>query len=300
MNQGGVHDRFHLRHRAEVSVANLQLKNSAGPTVPFIPPHSNTGMEAMLKSGLWLIRNVPLILRKWTPMENVYKEDIKTNVELKDTIVVAVPKIDGDEYVLHSIRVEYEWKPTRCRVCMVFGHDDMTCPKRVVDEPKKKSGNNNDVYQPISIKNGASTSETKKNAETTRLEATTSKPIKSSKDKEINESNVASTSSNTEDLQNRDGVDSNTRIKKVDDLVNEESESDVDEVFNVTVSFRTSKLPKINKGYTSGTRVRNSSLYEQWKENYEEDPYDDDNFDDLGLTEEQLDFANAFDINLRG
>ncbi|GJS64958.1 armadillo-like helical domain-containing protein [Tanacetum coccineum] len=40
--------------------------------------------------------------------------------------------------------------------------------------------------------------------------------------------------------------------------------------------------------------------YEQWKENYEEDLYDDVDFDTLGLTEEQMAFANAFDINLRG
>nr|GEW79047.1 zinc finger MYM-type protein 1-like [Tanacetum cinerariifolium] len=48
---------------------------------------------------------------------------------------------------LYLLRVEYEWEPPRCRVCMVFGHVDMICLKRVVDEPKKKHGNNNDGFQ---------------------------------------------------------------------------------------------------------------------------------------------------------
>ncbi|GJY25711.1 reverse transcriptase domain-containing protein [Tanacetum coccineum] len=56
--------------------------------------------------------------------------------------------------------------------------------------------------------------------------------------------------------------------KKVDDLVNE------------------------NRG--------NKSLYEQWKENHDEFLYDDDDFDDPSLSDAQLKFANAFDINLRG
>ncbi|GJY25725.1 60S ribosomal protein L17-2-like protein, partial [Tanacetum coccineum] len=73
---------------------------------------SKTSMEAMLESGLWLISNVTLILRKWTPIFARALIDLRANVELKDTIVVVVPKIDGDEYVLHSIRVEYRWKPT--------------------------------------------------------------------------------------------------------------------------------------------------------------------------------------------
>ncbi|GJS16551.1 integrase, catalytic region, zinc finger, CCHC-type containing protein [Tanacetum coccineum] len=53
---------------------------------------SNTGMKAMLESGPWLIHNVPLILRKWTPMENVSKEDIKSVmvwVKLHDVSITA-------------------------------------------------------------------------------------------------------------------------------------------------------------------------------------------------------------------
>ncbi|GKC68054.1 zinc knuckle CX2CX4HX4C containing protein [Tanacetum coccineum] len=39
---------------------------------------SNTGMDEMLESVPWLIRNVLFILRKWSYMANVSKEDLKS------------------------------------------------------------------------------------------------------------------------------------------------------------------------------------------------------------------------------
>ncbi|GJW25884.1 hypothetical protein Tco_0039695 [Tanacetum coccineum] len=50
------------------------------------------------------------------------------------------------------------------------------------------------------------------------------------------------------------------------------------------------------KASTSGSGVGNKSLYEEWKETYDEDPYDDDDFDTYDLTDQQRAFANAFDI----
>ncbi|GJS39582.1 hypothetical protein Tco_0564625 [Tanacetum coccineum] len=38
--------------------------------------------------------------------------DLRTDVELKDTLIVTMPKIYSDGYVFHSIRVEYELKPS--------------------------------------------------------------------------------------------------------------------------------------------------------------------------------------------
>lgn len=35
-------------------------------------------MESMFENGPWMIRNVPLILRKWSPVANVSKEDLKS------------------------------------------------------------------------------------------------------------------------------------------------------------------------------------------------------------------------------
>ncbi|GJT76489.1 zinc knuckle CX2CX4HX4C containing protein [Tanacetum coccineum] len=97
----------------------------------FFKFRSKVGMESMLENGLWLIDNVPLILKKWTPNVNIMTEDVcnipvlvkfhdiliivfiedresyaramvklQVDVELKDTIVVVVPKF------FNTIRVE--------------------------------------------------------------------------------------------------------------------------------------------------------------------------------------------------
>ncbi|GJX24153.1 zinc knuckle CX2CX4HX4C containing protein [Tanacetum coccineum] len=42
----------------------------------FFKFRSKDGMKSMLKNDSWLIRNVPLILKKWTPYANIMKEDV--------------------------------------------------------------------------------------------------------------------------------------------------------------------------------------------------------------------------------
>ncbi|GKC06727.1 hypothetical protein Tco_0998337 [Tanacetum coccineum] len=47
---------------------------------------------------------------------------VRADVELKDTILVAMPKLTGEGFYTCNVRVEYEWKPPRCASCKVFGH----------------------------------------------------------------------------------------------------------------------------------------------------------------------------------
>ena len=51
--------------------------------------------------------------------------------------------------------------------------------------------------------------------------------------------------------------------KKIDDPVNEDSDSEVFEIYNETASFMASTSSKVNKASKSGSGVRNKSLYEQ-------------------------------------
>ncbi|GJZ13692.1 retrovirus-related pol polyprotein from transposon TNT 1-94 [Tanacetum coccineum] len=55
--------------------------------------------------------------------------ELQADVELKDTIVVAMPKLTGEGFYTCTIFVEYEWKPPRCACCKVFGHIQEECPK---------------------------------------------------------------------------------------------------------------------------------------------------------------------------
>ncbi|GJW59665.1 hypothetical protein Tco_0109000 [Tanacetum coccineum] len=43
--------------------------------------------------------------------------ELRADVELKDTIMVAMPKIAREDFYTCNIRVECEWKPPRCECC---------------------------------------------------------------------------------------------------------------------------------------------------------------------------------------
>ncbi|GJZ24779.1 copia protein [Tanacetum coccineum] len=142
------------------------------------------GLDAMLENGPWFIRNNPLILKKWHPDVNLLKEDVGTvpvwvklhgvpvttssyaramiklrvDVESKDNIVVAMPKIIEEGFFTCNVRVEYEWKPPRCACYKVLSHVQEECPKNL-----------GAVYQHVSEKPTANTSgNKKKNVEPTK------------------------------------------------------------------------------------------------------------------------------------
>ncbi|GKF33701.1 hypothetical protein Tco_0106901, partial [Tanacetum coccineum] len=109
--------------------------------------------------------------------------ELRADVKLKDTIVVATPKLIGKGFYMCTIRVEYEWKPPRCSSCKVFGHVLDERPTKIISEVVKNLKNPRQttrgvqvgpkvsfkpikrVYRPISNKNVAITSGKKKQAE---------------------------------------------------------------------------------------------------------------------------------------
>nr|GEW34266.1 hypothetical protein [Tanacetum cinerariifolium] len=48
--------------------------------------------------------------------------ELRVDVNLKDNIVMAMPKITKEGHYTCNVRVEYEWKPSRCSSCKVFRH----------------------------------------------------------------------------------------------------------------------------------------------------------------------------------
>ncbi|GJS71534.1 glutathione S-transferase T3-like protein [Tanacetum coccineum] len=63
--------------------------------------------------------------------------ELWADVELKDTLVVDIPKFEGEGYTRSTIRVEYERKPQRCSTCKVFSHVLDECPKKFVSDVLK-------------------------------------------------------------------------------------------------------------------------------------------------------------------
>ncbi|GKE23978.1 ribonuclease H-like domain-containing protein, partial [Tanacetum coccineum] len=137
------------------------------------------------------------------------------------------------------------------------------------------------VYRPVFKRNGASSCGKKKQVGLTRQEASNSNPfdvLNTTSSEAFGSLNTTPLATRFNDLERKmlNGkfvlvYDDGKPLKKVDDSFNADSDSVVDE-----------------------------SMYEQWKETYNEDPYDDDDFDDCGLTYAHMKFANAFHINLRG
>nr|GEY53816.1 hypothetical protein [Tanacetum cinerariifolium] len=69
--------------------------------------------------------------------------------EFSDHLVMVVPNLEGSGYTKETIRIEYERKPPRCSICLIFGHSPIDCPKvipkRVVDQKDKGKGQTSDA-----------------------------------------------------------------------------------------------------------------------------------------------------------
>ncbi|GJY08825.1 probable indole-3-pyruvate monooxygenase YUCCA10 [Tanacetum coccineum] len=78
--------------------------------------------------------------------------DIRADRVLKDTMMISVPTPVGNGVMIHTIKVEYEWKPSRYGTCLVFGHDDAQCPKHVIADlrnSRKQEGTSYDGFQTV-------------------------------------------------------------------------------------------------------------------------------------------------------
>lgn len=59
----------------------------------------------------------------------------------EDIITVATPRLEGGGFIIDQVRVEYEWKPPRCKECKISGHEGAECPNKpqpTMEKPKPK------------------------------------------------------------------------------------------------------------------------------------------------------------------
>ncbi|GJU05201.1 hypothetical protein Tco_1121631, partial [Tanacetum coccineum] len=250
---------------------------------------------------------------------------------IQPVYIIAILIVEDDGEVSHMIKVNYEWEPPTDG----FQQPSNRASRGLNLSSKVQFKLMKQVYQPVPKKKGASSSGIKKKVETMRQETSTSNLFDTLKTVENDDddddlgsnvgilnlgkkvvNNVAGSTNGTntfgDDLKstfasnvtNKVGADlPSTNIpstsKKLHDLVNADSDSEVDEVYDETASFMAQTGSKINNVAKNGSGVVNKSLYERWKETYDENTYDDDDFDYCDLTETLLAFANAFDISLR-
>ncbi|GJV45611.1 hypothetical protein Tco_1430147 [Tanacetum coccineum] len=77
---------------------------------------SMDGLDLMLEISPWSSYARALIM-------------VQVDVDLKDNIVVAMPKLVGEDFYTCTVHVEYEWKPPSCACYKVFGHVYSGYPK---------------------------------------------------------------------------------------------------------------------------------------------------------------------------
>ncbi|GJT89559.1 beta-caryophyllene synthase, partial [Tanacetum coccineum] len=144
--------------KEDVSTISVWVKLHSVPIISF----SDDGLSAIAtKLGTPLMldsHTTDMCMQSWgrSSYARVMNE-LRAVVELKDNIVVAMPRIKGEGYYTCNIHVEYEWKPLRCARCKVLGMSMRNVQRIPVL-----------VFQPVSKKSTANTVGKKKyNSEST-------------------------------------------------------------------------------------------------------------------------------------
>ncbi|GJV49229.1 hypothetical protein Tco_1439441 [Tanacetum coccineum] len=198
--------------------------------------------------------------------------EVRADVELKDNIVVAMPKLVGDGFYTCNVRVEYEWKPPRCTCCKVFGHVKDECPK-------------NKDSNVVSKKNNVSTSgNKKKDAEPTiEVSKSNSFDVLNSVEKDVD----LGTNGGTSNLASKKANSSGSSFWNVDS--NSTSTTPIVE-----------KIDKIERLIIDrmATLVDDEESY--GNEEYDYDPYDDDMYEGQDIPDKIQDICDNLDIKVHG
>nr|GFB39968.1 hypothetical protein [Tanacetum cinerariifolium] len=131
------------------------------------------GLDAILENGPWFIWNNPLILKKWHPDENLEGRcqlcyarvmiELRADVELKDNIVMAMPKFTNEGYYICAGEKKTMMKPSQTSHGVSVG-------LKIGFKPQKE-------YRPISKKPNASSSGNKKKGVEPTIEVSNSNPF---------------------------------------------------------------------------------------------------------------------------
>ncbi|GKA06242.1 hypothetical protein Tco_0685466 [Tanacetum coccineum] len=201
--------------------------------------------------------------------------ELRADVELKDNIVMDIPRIKGEGYYTCNVRVEYECayekktvkKPSQTSRGVLVG------PK-IGFKPQKE-------YRPVPKKPNASFSGNKKKGVELTIDVSNSNPfdVLNLVDNDVE----FGTNGGTTNLVNNEATLSGSSFMNIDN----------DRKFATHTPIDGS-----DKGY--GT----NSLLEQWRDSYPDnddyDPYDDDMYENHDLSEHLQSICDDLDITVRG
>ncbi|GJU13534.1 proteasome subunit alpha type-5 [Tanacetum coccineum] len=220
---------------------------------------SKDEMDAMIENDTWLIHNVPLILKKWTLDANIVKEhvcniplwgrssytkamvELRVNVELKDTLVVNVAKF-MDECLKKLVSdVLKNSKNPRQAVRGVQNGSSSSGKKKQARLTRQEVRNSNPLDALNTVKNNDEMGTNVENSKLAEKGANTYvvSSVHGTSYEAFHSPNTTHLATRINDLKRKmlDEKlvlvdDDGKPLKKVDDLVNADSDSEMDEVFN--------------------------------------------------------------------
>ncbi|GKD32978.1 zinc finger, CCHC-type containing protein [Tanacetum coccineum] len=213
---------------------------------------------------------------------------LRADVELKDNIIVAMPKITREGHYTCNVRVEYEWKPPMCSSCKVFGLIHEECPKNIGAGKKKtvKKPSQTSRGVPVGPKIGF---KPQKEYRHVPKKSTASSSGNKKKGVEPNIEFEDLLTSRQAILMDKDG----NPLKKVEFLGEYDSEDEVALVNNDMA--HSMAFERVGFG--------TQSLLEQWRDSYgngdyDDDPYDDDMYEGQDLSHELQAIYDNLDIRV--
>ncbi|GKB55844.1 putative reverse transcriptase domain-containing protein, partial [Tanacetum coccineum] len=125
-----------IEEMAKTIVTTIAAYKNETSSSPVTAKSSMIGLDAMLESGMWFIRNNPLILKKWHPDVNLLKEDVGTVsvwVKFYKVPVTAFSKdgLSATATKLGTPLMHDYYTSDMCACCKVFGHVQEECPKNI-------------------------------------------------------------------------------------------------------------------------------------------------------------------------
>nr|GFA72694.1 hypothetical protein [Tanacetum cinerariifolium] len=91
------------------------------------------GMKKVLESGLWMVQNVPLVLKVLEPGKLDFTRvlvEVSANDDLPSSLEISYPPICNRPAKVGVLYVKYQWKPPLCTHCKTFGHTTLSCKVR--------------------------------------------------------------------------------------------------------------------------------------------------------------------------
>ncbi|KAJ0521403.1 hypothetical protein HanIR_Chr10g0470471 [Helianthus annuus] len=145
--------------------ASIKMEKEDIKVVPVWVKMHDVPLAAFTEDGLSLVASkigVPKMLDSYTATmcaeswgRSSYARaliEVQAGAELKKSVTVAIPSLDGGEHSKVEVKIEYDWEPLRCSSCCVFGHDDSSCPKNHQVGSNGDSGVKNDDFQVVGAK----------------------------------------------------------------------------------------------------------------------------------------------------